>query len=42
MDIGRGEHKTNNKFENLDVFESYINAIDIGFDSEDVTFSGYV
>ena len=26
----------------MDDFESYINAIDIDYDSEDVTFTGYV
>ena len=26
----------------MDVFESYINAIDIDYDSEDVTFTGYI
>ena len=36
------EHKTNNRFKNMDDFERYINAIDIDYDSEDVTFTGYV
>ena len=40
--IGPVEHKTNNSFKNMDDFESYINAIDIDYDSEDVTFTGYV
>ena len=36
------EHKTNIRFKNKNDFESYINAIDIDYDSEDVIFSGYV
>ena len=36
------EQKTNIRFKNKDNFESYINAIDVDFDSEDVTFTGYV
>ena len=35
--IGR---KTNIRFEKSDDFQSYINAIDIDYDSEDVTFTG--
>ena len=42
MIIGPNEHKTNIRFENMDDFEKYINAIDIDYDSEDVTFTGYV
>ena len=42
MLIGPVEHKTNISFENMDDFESYINAIGVEYDSEDVTFSGYV
>ena len=42
MIIGPIEHKTNIKFKNMDDFERYINAIDIDYDSEDITFSGYV
>ena len=41
MVIGPLEHKTNNSFRNMDDFESYINAIDVDYDSEDVTFTGY-
>ena len=41
MIIGPIEHKTNIRFKNMDDFERYINAIDIDYDSEDVTFSGY-
>ena len=37
-----GPVETNMRFKNMDGFESYINAIDIDFDSEDVTFTGYV
>ena len=42
MIIGPVEHKTNIRFKNIDDFERYIIAIDIEYDSEDVTFSGYV
>ena len=40
--IGPIEHKTNIRFENMDEFERYINAINIYYDSDDVTFTGYV
>ena len=39
---GTNEHKTNIRFKNMDDFENYINAIDVDYDSEDVTFTGYV
>ena len=42
MIIGLVEHKTNIRYKNMDDFERYINAIDIDYDSEDVTFIGYV
>ena len=42
MNIGPVEHKTNIRFKNMDDFERYINAIDIDYDSEDVTFFGYL
>ena len=42
MIIGPTEHKTNIRFKNLDDFESYINAIDVDYDSEDVIFNRYV
>ena len=42
MIIGPVEHKTNIRFKNIEDFESYINAIDIDYDSEDVTFTGYL
>ena len=42
MIIGPIEHKTNIRFKNMDDFERYISAIDVDYDSEDVTFSGYV
>ena len=38
MNIGSIKQKTNNRFKNMDDFESYINAIDVDYDSEDVTF----
>ena len=42
MIIGPFEHTTNVRFKNMDDFERYINAIDVDYDSEDVTFTGYV
>ena len=42
MIIGPAEHKTNVRFKKMDDFESYINAIDVDYDSEDVTLTGYV
>ena len=42
MLVGRVQRKTNIRFENMDDFESYINAIDNDYDSEDVTFTCYV
>ena len=40
--IGPVEHKTNIRFKNMHDFESYINAIVIDYDSEDVIFIGFV
>ena len=42
MIIGPIEHKTNIRFKNKDDFKRFINAIDIDYDSEDVTFICYV
>ena len=42
MIIGPVDYKTNIRFKNMDDFERYINAIDVDYDSEDVTFTGYV
>ena len=42
MIIGPVEHKTNIRFKNMDDFESYMNAIDIDYVSDDVIFTGYV
>ena len=42
MIIGPIEYKTNIRIKNTDDFESYINAIDIDYDSEDVIFTGCV
>ena len=42
MDIGHVEHKTDNRFKNMDDFENYINAVDNHFDREDVTSFVYV
>ena len=36
------EHKTKIRCEKMDDFQSYINAIDIDYVSEDVTFTGHV
>ena len=41
MIIGPIEHKTNIRFKNMDDFEIYINAVDIDYDSEYGTFTGY-
>ena len=41
MIIGPFKQKTNNRFKNMDDFESYINAKDIHYDSEDVSSTGY-
>ena len=39
MLIGEIEQKTNIRFKNVDVFETYINAIDnSGYDSDDVFY----
>ena len=40
--IGPIEYKTNIRFKITDDFESYIDAIDIDYDSKDVTFTGYI
>ena len=40
--IGPIEHKTSISFKNMDDFRSYISAIDIDYDNEDVAFTGYV
>ena len=40
--FGPVEHKTNVRFRIRDDFESYLNAIDVDYDTEDVTFIGYV
>ena len=42
MVIGPVELKTNIRFRKMDDFDSYIDTIDIDYDSEDVTFTGYV
>ena len=42
MIIGPIKHKTNIRFKNMDDFEKYINTIGVDYDSEDVTFTGYV
>ena len=42
MAIGPTERKTKIRFRIMDEFEIYINAKDSDYDSEDVTFTGYV
>ena len=42
MIIGPIEHKTNTGFKNMIDFERYVNAIDVVYDSGDVTFTGYI
>ena len=42
MLLGLVEHKTNIRFKIMDDSEKYINAIDIDYDSGDVTFTGHV
>ena len=42
MIIGPIEHKTKIRFKIMNDFEKYINTIDLDYDSEDVSFTGYV
>ena len=35
------EHKTNIRYKNMEGFERYLNAVDIDYDSGEVTFTGY-
>ena len=42
MDLGPVKLKANIRFRNMDGFECYTNAIDIDYDTGDVTFTGYV
>ena len=42
MIIAPIQHRTNFRFKNMNDFESYINAIDVNCDSEDVTFTDYI
>ena len=42
MLIGEIEQKTNIRFTNVDDLETYINAIDVDYDSEDVIFTGWL
>ena len=39
--IGHNELETNSRFKNMDHFESYMNTINVDYDSEDVIFTGY-
>ena len=36
------EHKTNVRFRNMDHFESYMNAVDVDYDSKDGTLTMYL
>ena len=38
MLIGEVEQRTNIRYKNIDDFEIYVDAIDVGYDSEDVIF----
>ena len=40
--IGYVEHRTNFKFDNVDVFETYIDATDADYDSQDVIVTGWL
>ena len=42
MSIGLVELKRNIRFKNMDDFESNIDALDIDYDSEDLTFTGFI
>ena len=42
MVIGTVENKTNTSLRNMDDFGNCNNATDVDYDSEDVTFTGYV
>ena len=42
MVIGPVEHETIIRFRNMAVFDSYINAIDIDYISDDIIFTGHV
>ena len=42
MIIGHIDHTTNIRFKSMDDIESFINAMDIDYDSEEATFNGYV
>ena len=40
--LGEKEQKTNIRFKNVADFETYVTAIDVDYDSEDVIFTGWV
>ena len=42
LEIADQTRETHLRFRNIDDFESYINAIDKDYDSEDAIFNGYV
>ena len=42
MLVGEIEQKTNIRFKNIDDFETYINAVDVGYDSDDVFFTRWL
>ena len=42
LKLGNQIRQTHIRFRNMDDFESYINAIDDGYDAEDAIFNGYI
>ena len=40
--IGTAQHKTKIRFRFMGIFESYLDAINVDYDSEDVIFTAYV
>ena len=42
LKVGDEVRQTNNRFRNMDDFESYINSIDQDYDSNDSIFNGYI
>ena len=42
LKVGDQICQTHKRFRNMDDYESYINAIDEGYDAEDVIFNGYI
>ena len=42
MRLGETEQKTDYRFKNIASFETYNNAIDVDYNSEDVIFTGWL